>query len=111
MYNYWYPLPVGILAPYRNQGLASHLLSNLLSSLQTPPSSFIDNLPVSTKSLTKEKKALAAKPVERKKITGVDVHVWTGNEEGRAWYEKRGFTVKDTVEDYYVGFVTFDATA
>lgn len=97
---------VGILAPYRNQGLATKLLNNLLdhaSASQTggAPSPWA-HLPVSTKSLSKEKKAKMAKPAPIKKVTGVYLHVHTENVGAKEWWEKKGFTVKETVENYYV---------
>jgi len=38
---------------------------------------------------------------ERYGVVSVMAHAWEANEEGMAWYSKRGFTMVTKVDDYY----------
>jgi N-alpha-acetyltransferase 50 len=63
---------LGVLAPYRTQGLASALM--------------------------REVAQVAATEHGAKQVMA---HVWEANEEALEWYRRRGFTVDEMVEDYY----------
>lgn len=60
------------LSPFREHGLASHLLQDVIR-----------------------------RAVEIHGVTAVMAHVWESNEEALAWYEKRGFNVVDKDLLYY----------
>ena len=62
-----------LLSPYRGQGVATHLLNEVVGE--------------------------AVKCHEN--VTSVYAHVWEANEEGLEWYMKRGFTVEERVLDGY----------
>lgn len=64
---------LSILSPFRNYGIATHLLSTLLS------------------------RALTLFP----DIKAVGAHVWEENHEAREWYRKRGFKEVRREEGYY----------
>ncbi|KAJ4147788.1 hypothetical protein LMH87_002293 [Akanthomyces muscarius] len=67
---------LGILAPYRALGLANAALDDILAHVSSPSS---------------------APP-----LRSVTAHVWTENEQGLAWYLRRGFEpVGEPVEAYY----------
>jgi len=63
---------LGILAPFREHGLATHLLQAVVTT--------------------------AVKEFGVKEVTA---HVWEANEEALAWYKKRGFEVLRKEEGYY----------
>jgi len=63
---------IGVLAPYRELGLATHLLT-----------------------------AVTKVAVQEHGIKEVVAHVWEANQEGLAWYKKRGFQVVSREENYY----------
>ncbi|KAL1652697.1 hypothetical protein SLS61_004677 [Didymella pomorum] len=63
---------IGILAPYREHGIAVHLLS-----------------------------AVIQKAVKLHGVRCVTAHVWEANEEGLEWYKKRRFEVLGREEAYY----------
>ncbi|KAF2839788.1 acyl-CoA N-acyltransferase [Patellaria atrata CBS 101060] len=63
---------IGILSPYRSHGLATHLLSRVLSHA-----------------------------IEEYDVGTVSAHVWEANAEGREWYRKRGFEEVEWEEGYY----------
>ncbi|GAA5820644.1 hypothetical protein JCM11251_003091 [Rhodosporidiobolus azoricus] len=134
-----YVMTLGVLAPYRNQGLASKLVHHLLTSASSthsqPPlpstASASSAAPApsstptpSTSSSSKKGKGKAPPPpppqqkkaddnkAEEKKdeeepeprrpvVESLYLHVHVGNEQGRRFWEKWGFEVKDTVKDYY----------
>ncbi|GAA6020868.1 hypothetical protein JCM11491_000011 [Sporobolomyces phaffii] len=152
-----YIMTLGVLAPYRNQGLASKLVHSLLTAASqtlaqpapaadaaptSPAPPAADSAaaagppPLSKKALKKAAQkgkapmpppvpaaAKAEEPVldsaevekERKKkeraeqdakrsrrrIEQISLHVQVGNEDGKKFWEKFGFTVKETVPDYY----------
>ncbi|KPV75019.1 uncharacterized protein RHOBADRAFT_15208, partial [Rhodotorula graminis WP1] len=70
-----YIMTLGVLVPYRHQGLGSKLIHHVLTS------------------------AAATHP--RPKVDSVYLHVQVGNDDARRFWEKWGFQVKDTVADYY----------
>ncbi|GAA5874779.1 hypothetical protein JCM16303_002979 [Sporobolomyces ruberrimus] len=150
-----YIMTLGVLAPYRNQGLASKLIHNLLAAASqtldqpahsttsppsdpTPASKETPSTPappaLSKKALKKaaqKGKAPLPPPVpsvtkteevdpvdeekERKKkeraeqeakrsrrrIEKISLHVQVGNDYGKKFWEKFGFTVVETVPNYY----------
>ncbi|KAL1304730.1 hypothetical protein AAFC00_003675 [Neodothiora populina] len=61
-----------VLSAYRTYGIATHLLSSVTSHA-----------------------------IKHHRVRSVGAHVWTANEEGRAWYAKRGFREQSTEEGYY----------
>lgn len=61
-----------VLSPYRHYGIATHLLSRITTFA-----------------------------MQQYKINAVGAHVWVNNEEGRAWYKKRGFGEDKIEEAYY----------
>ncbi|KAF3052167.1 hypothetical protein E8E11_005010 [Didymella keratinophila] len=63
---------IGVLAPYREHGIAVHLLS-----------------------------AVVRKAVELHGVRCVTAHVWEANEEGLEWYKKRKFEILGKEEGYY----------
>jgi len=106
----------GVLAPYRHQGLGSELLQNIISKAKAShtgglPSPF-SSIPVSTKSLTKEKKAAQAKSEKEgvKKVTGLYLHVHSSNVDALDWWCKRHFEKKELVDNYYVWSLPFVLT-
>lgn len=63
---------IGVLAPYREHGIAVHLLQ-----------------------------AVVKKAVQEHGVTCVTAHVWEANEEGLEWYKKRNFDILGKEETYY----------
>ncbi|CAG8781435.1 4704_t:CDS:2, partial [Acaulospora morrowiae] len=79
-----YIMTLGVLAPYRNLGLGTTLLSHILhhAAPGTPP------VP---------------------KFTEIYLHVQTSNEEALAFYKKYDFQIIGTVEGYYKKITPPDA--
>ncbi|BGP02427.1 N-acetyltransferase domain-containing protein [Rhodotorula toruloides] len=124
-----YVMTLGVLAPYRHQGLGSklihHVLTTAAESLSQPlPSTSSAAIPskpsAPAPSAAKGKKAAPPPPqangkkeAEKKdekaeekeppkpRVSSVYLHVHVANEEGRKFWEKWGFEVKETVKDYY----------
>ncbi|SCZ88381.1 BZ3500_MvSof-1268-A1-R1_Chr2-1g04373 [Microbotryum saponariae] len=137
-----YIMTLGILSPYRRQGLATKLLHSVLQAAershepippkptfpsQTDPHS--NHPPSSKKSKTsassappaksdkdQEEEEEAAKKLKKKQenqlrewqlqakseiVDSVYVHVWKGNPEARAFWEKQGFEMSGEIKDYY----------
>lgn len=67
-----YIATLATLSPYRAHGLATHLLA-----------------------------AVTRAAARQHGVGAVYAHVWVANEEGRAWYERRGFRVLRREEGYY----------
>ncbi|KAF2135308.1 uncharacterized protein K452DRAFT_239611 [Aplosporella prunicola CBS 121167] len=67
-----YIATLSTLSPYRGHGLATHLLQRVTRT--------------------------AARDYD---VGAVCAHVWVRNEEGLAWYRRRGFEVVGTDEEYY----------
>ncbi|OJD35226.1 acyl-n-protein [Diplodia corticola] len=67
-----YIATLSTLSPYRSHGLATHLLADVV--------------------------ATAAR---RHGVAAVCAHVWVANEDGLAWYRRRGFDVARREEGYY----------
>lgn len=63
---------IGVLAPYREHGIAVHLLQ-----------------------------AVVKKAVQEHGVRCVTAHVWEANEEGLEWYKKRNFEILGKEEAYY----------
>ncbi|GAA5967762.1 hypothetical protein JCM11641_005759 [Rhodosporidiobolus odoratus] len=131
-----YVMTLGVLAPYRRQGLASKLIHHLLTSASSthvsPPSSVASITPTPTPSSSSKKskkppaplavngkkdseKSDAKKEKEeevepaRPRIESIYLHVQVGNDEARQFWEKWGFEVKETVKDYYRKITPRDA--
>ncbi|MCJ1457303.1 hypothetical protein MMC28_007670 [Mycoblastus sanguinarius] len=65
---------IGVLAPYRQLGIAAALLDNMIFTAVT----------------------------EYEYVTDIYAHVWEANTDALEWYEKNGFVIeKETVEGYY----------
>lgn len=63
---------LGLLAPYRSHGIATHLLHRII-----------------------------AKASKEHGVKCVTAHVWEANEDGLEWYKKRGFEIIGKEEGYY----------
>lgn len=63
---------IGLLAPYRSHGIATHLLHRIV-----------------------------AKAAQEHGVRYVTAHVWEANDAGLEWYEKRGFEIIGREETYY----------
>ncbi|SCV72074.1 BQ2448_4768 [Microbotryum intermedium] len=137
-----YIMTLGILSPYRRQGLASKLLTSVLEAAEKshrpiPPQptfpsrtdSTSNHPPSSKKSRTsassstpaksdkdKEEEEEAAKKLKKKQenqlkewqlqaqseiVDSAYVHVWKGNPEAKAFWEKHGFEMSGEIKDYY----------
>jgi len=104
-----YIATLGILAPYRRQGLATRLLHHILEAsvggvaIPQPPNSNGTEKPSTPKKGEVVKKSANATTSLRPKVkfTSAYVHVQTSNEEGKAFWEKNEFTVKRTIDNYY----------
>lgn len=68
-----YIVSIGVLAPYRRRGLGRMLIENVLQLAQNADST----------------------------VKRIRLHVQTSNPEAREFYEKFGFRLVDTIEDYY----------
>ncbi|KAG0231839.1 N-alpha-acetyltransferase 50 [Actinomortierella wolfii] len=75
-----YIATLGVLAPYRQLGLATALLEHIMTHA-----------------------------AENKKIRKVYLHVQTTNEEALAFYKKHGFEQKEKVDKYYTNVEDADA--
>ncbi|KAL8794840.1 MAG: hypothetical protein Q9195_002668 [Heterodermia aff. obscurata] len=65
---------VGVLAPYRQLGIATYLLEDIISTI-------IDHY---------------------ENVTSVYAHVWEANTDALEWYSQRGFSIeKEVLEGYY----------
>ncbi|RKP11065.1 Nat13 protein [Thamnocephalis sphaerospora] len=67
-----YLMTLGVLAPYRGYGLGTKLLDYALDQCSKDAS-----------------------------IAEIYLHVQDGNDEALSFYQKRGFTIRETVPDYY----------
>ncbi|GAA6003691.1 GNAT family N-acetyltransferase [Rhodotorula paludigena] len=113
-----YVMTLGVLAPYRRQGLASKLIHHALTAAAAshvaPPRAPFAPAPPKAAAVAKGKgkadedeaakkddkadeKAEPAKP----RIESVYLHVQVGNDDARQFWERWGFEVKETVSDYY----------
>lgn len=80
-----YIMTLGILAPYRHQGLATRLLDHVKHAVQK------HNEPAAQQNGTSA--AASARPPPPR-ISKMYLHVQVTNESGKAFWEKRGFQVK-----------------
>ncbi|BGP16648.1 hypothetical protein JCM10213_000436 [Rhodosporidiobolus nylandii] len=135
-----YVMTLGVLAPYRRQGLASQLIHSLLTTAAashsqpslpaastsasaptaapapakkgkkppSPPSASAKGKEVEKKDEKKDEKE-EEEEEPKKRIESVYLHVQVGNDEGRRFWERWGFEVKDTVKDYYRKLTPRDA--
>lgn len=112
-----YVMTLGVLAPYRRLGIASNLLSHLLTVVSPgtivaladpnapapPPPSSSALLKASTAAAAdKGKKKLEPKqPTKDFEVESIYLHVQTSNEEARQFYEKHNFKVVEEIPTYY----------
>ncbi|KDN39761.1 hypothetical protein K437DRAFT_258939 [Tilletiaria anomala UBC 951] len=106
-----YVMTLGVLAPYRRLGIASNLISHLLTVASSgtivslpdpdaPPSPAPKPAPKGKDG--DKKKAEAPKvPTKDYEIESIYLHVQTSNEEARKFYEKHGFKVVEELPTYY----------
>ncbi|KAL8281151.1 hypothetical protein RQP46_006509 [Phenoliferia psychrophenolica] len=100
-----YIMTLGVLRPYRRQGLASKMLQHIIETAEAshrPPPEVV--APPAKKAVDpKDKKADKPKPPPAPKpvISSLYLHVQVSNDEARRFWEKNGFKVVGTVENYY----------
>jgi len=113
-----YLMTLGVLAPYRRQGLASKLLSHvarkaqeasLAASLAPPPTT----KPISTtskvaaavkgkgKAADPTKETSTAPETPKPVLKSIFVHVQLGNEDAKTFWQGQGFTESETIQKYY----------
>ncbi|KAN0061419.1 N-acetyltransferase 5 [Thecaphora frezii] len=99
-----YIMTLGVLAPYRRLGIATALIQHVIKAA-TPGSSvqLVDKqAPVPVPKKDKNGKQIKPDPVKvEKKVSLIYLHVQTSNQEARTFYEKLGFKVTQTIENYY----------
>jgi GNAT superfamily N-acetyltransferase len=99
-----YIATLGVLAPYRRQGLATRLLKHILEQARAswtaaavPPT-----VPAPPSKDDKKKgtatKSLPAPTPSSPRIVGLKVHVQTSNPDARTFWERQGFAVTQTLE-------------
>lgn len=97
-------MTLGVLAPYRRLGIASTLIKHIISSV-TPGSQveLVDkDAPLPKPKKDKNGKEIKPDPVKvSKKVSSIYLHVQTSNDVARDFYEKLGFKVTSTVDNYY----------
>ena len=81
----FYISTLAILAPWRNQGIASALLREVISAA----AAFTNST------------AVGDPGPGLGPLRGVFAHVWETNDEGLEWYRGRGFEIGDVVAGYY----------
>ncbi|KAK4047152.1 N-acetyltransferase 5 [Microbotryomycetes sp. JL201] len=126
-----YVMTLGVLSPYRRQGLASKLIRHVIHTAeqshnrpQTSHTKSHSNGASLTKDAgpsagKKQKKDSGKKGPEKDaskvdkdddnkpntvtppKIESIYLHVQVSNDEARQFWEKHGFTVRDTIKNYY----------
>ncbi len=109
-----YLMSLGVLAPYRRLGIASHLLAHLvdvakpgskvtLADPDAPKPPPVVHAPGASSADKKKKEAEAAAKIVRKEyeVEAIYLHVQTSNEEARLFYEKNGFKVAEEIKEYY----------
>ncbi|KAJ3090688.1 N-alpha-acetyltransferase 50 [Quaeritorhiza haematococci] len=90
-----YIMTLGVLKPYRKLGLGSKLLDHILSQCSSEQQHH------HSKHSKDDKKPASATGAGASSIVDVYLHVQTSNEEALRFYQKRGFTIQETVRDYY----------
>lgn len=119
-----YLMTLGVLAPYRRQGLASKLLSHvvakateasLAASLTPAPSAAAVAAPAASQQAKGKGKAVdtgksaapepsassAPAPASHPILESIFVHVQTNNEDSRTFWLGQGFEETETIKDYY----------
>ncbi|KAM0791583.1 hypothetical protein ACM66B_006027 [Microbotryomycetes sp. NB124-2] len=125
-----YVMTLGVLSPYRRQGLASKLIRHVIQAAEQSHhqqskadtkattngtnGSVKDTAPSAGKKQKKDKKDGVAADIDKKAedttdaqskpapiIESIYLHVQTSNEDARQFWEKHGFEVKDTIKNYY----------
>lgn len=99
-----YIMTLGVLAPYRRLGIASALLQHVLDHVAPGKEIQIIDKDAPTPKPKKDKNGKEAKVEPTKKtvkISQIYLHVQTSNDEARTFYEKFGFKVAETIDNYY----------
>lgn len=110
-----YVMTLGVLAPYRRLGIASNLISHLLTvaspgtivSLPDPDAPAPPPAPAKKATDSKadgkdkKKKEEPKVPTKDYEIECIYLHVQTSNEEARKFYEKHNFKVGQEIKEYY----------
>jgi ribosomal protein S18 acetylase RimI-like enzyme len=106
-----YIATLGILAPYRRQGLATRLFEHVLSAALSPPvpplpPAFNPKPAATTTTPNTKGKEKEGKKDETPKIIPrperLELHVQTSNEDALAFWKEREFEVKgEPLQDYY----------
>ncbi|SPO22644.1 related to N-alpha-acetyltransferase 50 [Ustilago trichophora] len=99
-----YIMTLGVLAPYRRLGIASALLQHVLDHVSPGKEIQIIDKDAPTPKPKKDKNGKETKPEPLKKSVKVEsiyLHVQTSNDEARTFYEKFGFKVAETIDNYY----------
>ncbi|SNX82433.1 related to N-alpha-acetyltransferase 50 [Melanopsichium pennsylvanicum] len=99
-----YIMTLGVLAPYRRLGIASALLQHVLDHVA--PGKHIQivdkDAPIPKPKKDKNGKDTKSEPLQKTvKVQNLYLHVQTSNDEARTFYEKFGFKVQDTIDNYY----------
>ena len=96
-----YIATLGVLAPYRRQGLATRLLHHVLEASVAGVSIPVEKSTEAPKAVPKKgdaaKKPTPAPPA-KVKFTSAYVHVQTSNESGREFWERNDFVVEQTID-------------
>ncbi|UZJ54046.1 hypothetical protein CBS101457_003366 [Exobasidium rhododendri] len=99
-----YIMTLGCLAPYRRLGIASKLLNHVLDVAGPGKTVHLIDKTASVPSPVKNKegKDIVQEPIkEAKAVDSIFLHVQTGNDEAKAFYEKHGFTEVEMLPEYY----------
>ncbi|TKY85007.1 hypothetical protein EX895_006087 [Sporisorium graminicola] len=99
-----YIMTLGVLAPYRRLGIASALLEHVLDHVRPGKDIQIIDKEAPTPKPKKDKNGKETKPEPVKKTVKVEsiyLHVQTSNDEARTFYQKFGFQVAETIDNYY----------
>ncbi|KNZ61972.1 hypothetical protein VP01_1329g9 [Puccinia sorghi] len=99
-------MTLGVLAAYRQQGLATKLLNQVILAAQKTHDRSGTSLQMNGESsISESKKGKKSRSEERRvmmpSIGSAYVHVQFGNEDAKEFYLKRGFRVEGEVADYY----------
>ncbi|EPQ31572.1 uncharacterized protein PFL1_00905 [Pseudozyma flocculosa PF-1] len=99
-----YIATLGVLAPYRRLGLATALIQHVLKAAGPGSTVELTDKDAPQPAPKKDKNGKEIKPEAvkvQKKVSAVYLHVQTSNDEARAFYEKLGFKVTQTIDSYY----------
>jgi len=79
-------MTLGVLSPYRRYGIGTALLDHILAQAQ-----------------------LQTRNTPTQPVKSLYLHVQTTNQEALDWYAKRGFTIDETIKEYYRNIEDKDA--